>query len=281
MDLTSAPLADYFWIAGIDSLSYGEAPNPSANAVRDKATNGVVTSPPVETTIAEDNEGDAVEPISESTSRATARHSRNNSWHRLSQLSNDARNSIQSHDSGDQTKSNRSSVTFRADQTPSVNGHRGSLTEFDFDTVLLKFACERETFLSDLSFSAGTVLQNRPPMTSKAERIRHDEPDTNGTNGRKSPFGKVGGSIRRKMSFRDLGSLRRQPTTRPPSAARTSSRASESENFSSCMFSLTISHYSFCIDCDIESLGSYFLRGLSPSFYISEPVGPKIKHCNA
>ena len=84
--------------------------------------------------------------------------------------------------------------------------------DFDFDSALVKFASERETFLSDLSFSAGTVQQNRPPMTSKAERLKHEDMEGPNANGRRSPFGKVGGTIRRKITFRDMSSVKRQPT---------------------------------------------------------------------
>jgi hypothetical protein len=85
------------------------------------------------------------------------------------------------------------------------------LSDFDFDRALFKFANERENFLDDLSFSAGTVLQSRPPMTSRAEKIKHDD---EALGGRKSPFGRVGGSIRRKISFRDLNSSKKQTLNR-------------------------------------------------------------------
>jgi hypothetical protein len=113
--------------------------------------------------------------------------------------------------------SNRSSVTIRAVPASTNDTNNGEdLGTFDFDKALSKFASERDSFLEDLSFSAGTVLQNRPPMTSKAERLRHDDSEMNV---RKSSFGKVGGSIRRKISFRDMNSMKRQNTI---------SRASES-----------------------------------------------------
>jgi hypothetical protein len=218
MDPTSAPLADYFWIAGIDSLSFGDAKPTSSSNTIDKSSNGLPTSPPIETTIEEGVEIELVDSILGSAPRPKARHSRNNSWQRLSRLSNDARNSIHSVELIDNSNSNRSSLTIRAGPQAPINWTKigESLAEFDFDRALSKFAKERESFLEDLSFSAGTVLQSRPPMTNRAERIKHDESETNG---RKSPFGKVGGSIRRKISFRDMNSMKRQTTI---------SRASES-----------------------------------------------------
>lgn len=209
MDPSSAPLADYFWIAGIDSVSYHdlpEAPNSGGHT-----TNGF---PPVgDNTIAEGTEEGQDEPILGSAPRgSSARHSRG-SLQRLSRLSIDARNSIQSLEALDTySGSNRSSLTVRA--VPS-NGTQDSvkqgLSDFDFDRALFKFANERETFLDDLSFSAGTVMQSRPPMTARAEKIKHDE---EGLGGRKSPFGRVGGSIRRKISFRDLNSSKKQTINR-------------------------------------------------------------------
>lgn len=218
MDPNSAPLADYFWIAGIDSLSFNDKASKTSAISRDKSPNGAATSPPIETTIEEGSEIEITDPIIGSAPRPTARHSRNNSWQRLSRLSNDARNSIGSVELIENPNSNRSSVTIRAAPASSINGtnNRDDLGAFDFDKALSKFASERDSFLEDLRFSAGTVLQSRPPMTSKVERLRHDDSDING---RKSPFGKVGGSIRRKISFRDLNSMKRQNTI---------SRASES-----------------------------------------------------
>lgn len=208
MDPSSAPLADYFWIAGIDSVSYHDLPEATNST---HTTNGLPTVE--DSTIAEGPEEGQDEPILGSAPRSsTARHSRG-SLQRLSRLSIDARNSIQSLEALDTySGSNRSSLTVRA--VPS-NGTQESakqgLSDFDFDRALFKFANERETFLDDLSFSAGTVMQSRPPMTARAEKIKHDE---EGLGGRKSPFGRVGGSIRRKISFRDLNSSKKQTINR-------------------------------------------------------------------
>jgi hypothetical protein len=214
MDPSSAPLADYFWIAGVDSVSYNDLPEMPLTP------SGL---PPVEdSTIAEDSEDEQPEAILGSAPRGgAARHSRNSSFSRLSRLSLDARNSIQSLDAlegngngnSGSTKSNRSSMTVRA---MPMNGTvepttKSGLSDFDFDRALVKFANERENFLDDLTFSAGTVLHARPPMTNRAERLRHEE---DGGTGRKSPFGRVGGSIRRKISFRDLNSAKKQTVNR-------------------------------------------------------------------
>jgi hypothetical protein len=208
MDTTSAPLADYFWIAGIDSLSY------SGSAFLPPSTNGGgPPSPSVDTTIEEGSEGEGAAPSQSagaSTARSAARHSRTNSWNRLSKLSIDARNSILALEESGTPDSNRSSVTIKA---PTNGNGRDSLTDFDFDSALIKFANQRESFLDDLSFSAGLPAQTRPPMTNtRADRIRIEEGDILGSTARRSPLRSVGGSIRRKMSFRDMNSMKRQPS---------------------------------------------------------------------
>lgn len=225
---TTRPLADYFWIAGVESIAYDDPPlgGPGGN---------------VEEPIAEDIEQDHHHQAHSShngtgtgVSRPAARHSRQNSASRLSS----SRFSIHTLDESDgNTRSNRSSVTIRASQAPNLangtpNGglppsESGNLLEgFDFDSALLKFAAEREDFLDDLSFSAGAKLQSRPPMVNpRAERIRAEEGELSG---RRSPLRSIErsikGSIRRKISFRDMNSSRKQPVVSragTPGAGRT------------------------------------------------------------
>lgn len=193
MDGPSTPLADYFWIAGIDSIAYQDAaPQPPP--------------PQVDETIDEDGEADAA--ASPAARARAARHSRQNSANRLSKLSTDGRLSIHTLDErdGGPSRSNRSSATIRA--APDGLAAAGVL-DFDFDKALVKFAAERETFLDDLSFSAGAKLQARPPMVNpRAERIKADDGDGAA---KRSPLRGLKGSIRRKMSFRDMNSTRKQP----------------------------------------------------------------------
>ena len=218
---TSAPLADYFWIAGLESVSYGDSPPPT---------------PQVESTIAEDElecsdsiNGD----VANGAPKAAARHSRQSSNNRISKLSNEARFSISTVDADGNTKSNRSSATIRpvnngpvnngaVSNTTSPPSEANPLSDFDFDNALYKFAAEREHFLEDLSFTAGAKTQSRPPMANpRAERIKADDADLSG---RRSPLrsirgsirGSIKGSIRRKMSFRDMNSIRKQPAPAKP-----------------------------------------------------------------
>lgn len=214
MDPSSAPLADYFWIAGIDSLSYDDPQTAANTNGRDKSPNGApIPLPIADTTIEEGSEseaGVAGDAVSGSTTRPGARHSRNNSWQRFSRQPNNERLSVHSMDTIQPTESNRSSITIRAVPGSANNDSENTnrFGDFDFDRALMKFANERENFLDDLNFSAGTVSQKQPPMTNRAERIKIEE--SGDANGRRSPFGKVGGSLRRKISFRDMSSLKRQ-----------------------------------------------------------------------
>ncbi|ETS78840.1 hypothetical protein PFICI_08693 [Pestalotiopsis fici W106-1] len=223
MDNASAPLADYFWIAGIQHISYQDFPT-------------LIPQTHVETTIEEDGEPEEEEQealnrdsIISTPSKGAARHSRQNSGNRLSRAS---LKTLEENDGN--TVSNRSSATIRVGSPPpSGNGNAtllegmpAFLADFDFDEALFKFAAEREHFLEDLSFSAGAKTQARPPMVNpRTERIKADE-----SSGRMSPLkslrGSIRGSIRRKISFKDMNSVRKQPTPAKAASVRTSKRLS-------------------------------------------------------
>ncbi|PHH65121.1 hypothetical protein CDD81_3252 [Ophiocordyceps australis] len=218
MDNSATPLADYFWIAGVEAISYDDDVPP--------------VSLPVDSTINEDGEPDDSHMHSGQPKANAARHSRQNSANRLSKTSCDGRFSMATFEEREgTTRSNRSSATIKPTKTSDSNGSANGnsnghanvsaanaggtaaeaapLGHFDFDTALVKFAAERETFLQDLSFSAGAKTQSRPPMVKpRAERIRADETPPSG---RMSPLKSIKGSIRRKISFRDMNSMRKQP----------------------------------------------------------------------
>ncbi|PQE26241.1 DENN domain-containing protein [Rutstroemia sp. NJR-2017a BBW] len=229
MDNTSAPLADYFWIAGIDSLSYGPDIFPSTS--RERSNIQPPPSPQVDATIEESPEGENSPPP---TNPRAARHSRTNSWNRLTKNSQDGRSSISTLEENDGTASNRSSITLKAGLSGHINGNGtsqgggvgGIFGDFDFDQALLKFANAREDFLDDLSFAAGAPTQPAPPMTSsRTSRLKVE--DTDNIQKRSPTLRSVGGSIRRKISFRDLNSVKRQPSMAGRSmSVRTSRRLS-------------------------------------------------------
>ena len=81
-----------------------------------------------------------------------------------------------------------------------MNG-TGGLNDHDFEKALRKFARERDSFLSDMNLSAGVVTPNRPKPRPKTQKIVNDD-----TTGPKSAVG----SIRRRISFRDMSSMKRQ-----------------------------------------------------------------------
>ena len=218
MDATSTPLADYFWIAGVESITYDDVSQGQFNPKDHQ----------VGSTIVED--GEPPDEASKDTfGRVSARHSRQSSGNRLSKLSfSDKRfsiNTIDDLDGGNTASSNRSSATIRPvnngsgqngltipDDGNSRPASGGTTIEgFDFDRALLKFAAEREDFLEDLTFSAGAKVESRPPMTNpRAERIKAEDGEPSG---RRSPLRSLRGSIRRRISFRDMNSMRKQPST--------------------------------------------------------------------
>ena len=160
----------------------------------------VITGAPasVEPTIEEDESAEA----ESSPKRApnTPQSKKRNSYQRLSRLSDEARLSVASFTptiEQNGTDSNRSSTTIKGIH---VNG-TGGLSDHDFEKALRKFASERDSFLSDMNLSAGVVMPNRPKPRPKTQKIVNDD-----TTGSKSAVG----SIRRRISFRDMSSMKRQ-----------------------------------------------------------------------
>jgi hypothetical protein len=134
------------------------------------------------------------------------RQAQRHSQQRGSRISDDVRASLQTikivNDKG--TESNRSSTTIKATTT---NGSgtltpSGGLNDDDFERALRRFASERDTFLTDLSLSAGVVTKSKP--RPKTQRIVGED-----ATGLKSNVG----SIRRRISMRDMSSVKRQPST--------------------------------------------------------------------
>ena len=152
-------------------------------------------------TIAEDKLAEAVDGASDLPSPTTPRHAKKSSLNRLSKVTDDRRLSGGSSKllDGKGTDSNRSSATIRPLQT---NGHT-SLSEADFERALRKFASERDIFVNDLSLSAGAVLREKPKQRAKPQRIVSED-----VSGLKSGLG----SIRRRISFREMPSVKRTPS---------------------------------------------------------------------
>ncbi|MCJ1388774.1 hypothetical protein MMC18_001624 [Xylographa bjoerkii] len=210
----SAPLAEWFFIAGVDSEQLRWA---DLEDTLSKGPSQASVEPTIEEDkLAEAEEGSDISSPSSPASPATIRHVRHSSYNRMSRLSDDKRLSIQSILSTSDkngTDSNRSSATIRGIQ---MNGS-GPLSEADFEKALRKFASERDSFLSDLNLTAGAVVPNRPKPRPRTQKIVTDE----------SAVSKSGvGSLRRKISFRDITSMKRQPSVMRNSSVRTSRRLS-------------------------------------------------------
>jgi len=201
-DTSSEPLGLWFWIAGVDSEQLAW---PSTEPEQEASANGALPSPVASTieenTIEEDQAAEAgfsgaiASPISPKPEKRSSRN-----W--SSKKSNEARLSNQSFATIERngTASNRSSATIKG---PQVNGPGTGLSDIDFERALRKFATERDSFLSDLTLSAGAVVQNRPKARPKTQRIVNED-----AAGLKSGVG----SIRRRISFRDINSMKRQPS---------------------------------------------------------------------
>jgi hypothetical protein len=201
-DQSSVPLADYFFIAGIESSQIFD----------EKLQNGLAT-PPVEDTIEEHTVLDTTNngrPVSSEGPNGVETPKRR------SRLSYEARKSISSLlGSGSGTDSNRSSATIRAVNTSEYKGVQltdqggpvgpvggSGLSDEDFDSALKKFASERDTFLEEIYFSAGTRPElSKPKPRAKTQKIVNED-----AGGIRSGVG----SLRRRIST--MNSLKRQPS---------------------------------------------------------------------
>jgi len=180
----SAPLADYFFIAGIES-----------SQVYDARLQASPPDAPVEDTIKED---EALVTIKDERPATPGSRPVENGT-RWSKYSFEGRKSIGSiivaESSG--TGSNRSSVTIKPAKTVGGSG----LSDDAFEEALKKFASERENFLEDIQFTAGAVqapTQKKP--RPKTVRIMQDE-DGMGA-GLKGPAGSLS---RRLSTMRSMG----------------------------------------------------------------------------
>ncbi|KAJ5610260.1 hypothetical protein N7510_006979 [Penicillium lagena] len=213
--MEGAPLADYFWIAGVDGA---EVLDTFKRLGEDYRMNGAASpGPALADVIQEDAEEEhkPTEASSRPTSTLFVGNERGGSNNRLSTLSRDSEQS-------NGTSSNRSSVTVKG-ASPSPRGPSMFLEDFDFDQALLKFASERDTFLTDLSLSAGAITPNsRPRSRVRTQKIVDEAPAPGSNNLLRSGIG----SVRRHMSFRDMNSMKRQPSVARQASVRTSRRLS-------------------------------------------------------
>jgi hypothetical protein len=202
-EVSSTPLADFFWIAGPD----GSEILATFQKAEEESNNNGGQIAQVEATIeedtAEESDGGRHPESSVSGWKHQKRGSRG-SLQRLSKLSNDNQFSTISNNSDAKgTTSNRSSATIRAipPETPSF------LNDVDFDRALQRFASERDSFLRDSFLSAGAIMPERPKARQKSQP-KTQKIVAEDVSGLKSGLG----SVRRHMSFREMNSMKRQPS---------------------------------------------------------------------
>ena len=206
---TSAPLADYFFISGVES-----------SQVHDEKFAPAITTPaPVEDTIEED------EALVTHHENGRPRTPGSPGEKRKGRYSFEARKSIGSIISTGEPPtpgSNRSSTTIRPGDINIVPPEpaEGGMSDDAFENALKKFASERDSFLEEVHISAGTVAT---PTTKKPRpktvRITQDD-DSLGAGLRSSV-----GTLQRRIST--MKSMKRQPSTMSRQAStRTSKRMS-------------------------------------------------------
>ncbi|KAI9717722.1 MAG: hypothetical protein M1828_007125 [Chrysothrix sp. TS-e1954] len=201
LDPSSAPLAAYFFIAGIESSRIFDS-----RQIR----NGVAKSPLIGATIEEDG-GQPGPEIDTSSGPAVGQDSQQH-HKRFSyepRKSVGSINGLESKVSG----SNRSSATIRP--VKQENGTQKGFTEADFDDALKKFAADRDSMVAELQFAAGQVSQpNKPAPRPRPKTVRITGEDN------KSGIG----GVRRRIST--MNPLSRSNTAIRKNAARTSKRLS-------------------------------------------------------
>ncbi|KAF9885337.1 hypothetical protein FE257_013054 [Aspergillus nanangensis] len=213
-DVSTTPLADYFWIAGVDGPEILETFQRLGDEYR--ANSAASPGPAVTDTIEEDADAEeAHDPRLDGLSRPESIAVSRNSFQRFSMRSGD------SDPNGNGSSSNRSSLTIKGG-APSPRGS-SFMGDFDFDKALLKFASERESFLSDLSLSAGAITNSsRPRSRLRTQKIVSEDSSSQPASLLRSGIG----SVRRHMAFRDMNSMKRQPSIARQASIRTSRRLS-------------------------------------------------------
>lgn len=213
---SSRPLADYFWISGLDTQQLDEAFCQPQRWSHDLVEPNGLDSIIKEDVVAENDQSSILQ-----SPRASINHARHDSFQRLSELSDEARDSISSIDSVARPQSSRSSLTIRAAAPPTDPRMSSLISEADFDKAMQKFATNRDEFYLDLTFQPSEKSKPaRSKSRPKTQRIvAQDEP---------SPLlpNRNFGSIRRHLSFKDMSSAKRQPSMARRMSTRTSRRLS-------------------------------------------------------
>lgn len=210
----SRPLADYFWIAGLDSQQLVDAFS------QQRWSHEVIDNNGSDSTITEEGSSEHDDFSILQSPRGSAGHSRHDSYQRLSHLSDEARHTIRSLDSATKSRSNRSSMTLRPAAAPFDPRMSTAISEVDFDKAMNKFATNRDDFYLDLTFNP---VETPQPARSRSrvqtqKIVAQDDP---------APLpNRNFGSIRRHLSFKDMSSTKRQLSMARRTSTRTSRRMS-------------------------------------------------------
>ena len=232
----ATPLADYFWIAGVDGSEVLETYQRLGDEYR--ANRATSPGPAVTDIIEEDADAEeAYDPQLDAFPRPGSSSGHRGSVQRLSFRSGDSDLNVNG------SSSNRSSMTIKGGggngvaagggggggsvgvagpTSPRASSFLDESGNFDFDKALLKFASERESFLSDLSLSAGAITPNSRPRSRLRTQKIVSEDNPSGGNLIRSGIG----SVRRHMAMRDMNSMKRQPSVARQASIRTSRRLS-------------------------------------------------------
>lgn len=252
--LEGAPLADYFWIAGVDGA---EVLDMYKRLGEDYRINGAASpGPALADAIQEDADAEEEEPApgaSRPTSTLSVNTSRRVSSQRLSTIS-------QNSEKTNGANSNRSSMTVKGASSP-VRASALFGDDFDFDQALFKFANERDTFLTDLNVSAGAITKSRPRSRIRTQKIVAEDQSAQGSpNLLKSGIG----SVRRHMSFRDMNSMKRQP-----SVARQGKPTNSGETANCTLHNVTNE------TCSLNSLCAHITKTKQLQFGDTVPATPR------
>lgn len=245
-DFSNRPLADYFWIAGLDTQDILDA----YPAITEKRESVAFPQSPLSTafdgTIAEDAAAEEEADSIVNTPSVSTKHSRQSSYQKLSRLSSEARSSIQSIDRLthlSSVRSNGSNATIRRVVSssqpsslppspgllqpidPNVSRRRSALlSDADFDKVLTRFTTDRDAFYLDLNFKSDAVQpkpsRSIPQPRPRTQRIIAEDLEP-------APGLNRGlGSVRRHMSFKDMNSTKRQHSIARRLSTRSARRVS-------------------------------------------------------
>lgn len=246
-DFTDRPLADYFWVAGVDGQDLLDAYEHDA---ADRASLNGLESPlgrAVDEIIEEDAAAESsftnspISPTSPTSLTYSNKHSRQSSHQKVSRVPSEARSSVQSIDKVANLSSVRSSATIRrvvssSRQSPvppspglrNVNHDvRAStvLSDADFERILKRFTNDRDAFYLDLNFKDEPTPPKSTRPISKPPRIRTQRIVAEDLEPGPSP-NRTLGSVRRHMSFKDMSSHKRAPSIARRFSTRSARRVS-------------------------------------------------------